>query len=922
VDDHLHTEISRLDRAAERDGPGCDGVGLVVTNLLNDLAALGMLLEQAANEQWWLDAYLVAAGINQIAEDYLHDSPYPLDDAASLLAGSGSRAGRLAGRVAAASALAARRIAARSEGFRRTLEWQQHVAVLVDDLADVVIAGERETTPALANRCRQLSLAIPSLPLAVRQAVLRLPACFRDFDQRPEDLACQVERFIERWADRNRPLLVTGVRTSGSYLAPLVAAALRARGRGDARVLTLRPGRALLEEECALVRRIARGGQVLMTDDPPVTGSSLAAACAQVERLGVDRASVVLLLTLQGESPDPPPALAAYRAVVLADGEWSVHSRLEPDPVRIDLQMLMDGDLEIEAVETLRLPGAAKHRGHRRALFRVRGHDAIDGRARELAVLVSGVGLGYFGAQHLGVARSLHAFAPRVLGLRDGLLYRAWLPAERRMAADCDKLATSAAAYVATRQRTLGVARDTTVAMVGQRPVWEVGGLLLGAGFARAAPVARVALVDRAVRRLLRVTEPSVVDGSMTPEHWFAPAGNGMPAVKVGLSDRTYWSLGLACCDATFDLAGVGAFASDGTLAQRVRTAWLRETGNEVDSERWVLYELAHLWGRLRADPAQEAMVRHASARAVQRYFAGAFLTDIDGVATGGLCALDIDGVLETEQLGFPTLTRASATALRALIAHGYLPVPVTGRGLEEVRERCRAYRLVAGVAEYGSALCLEGGERIVTLVGTDGHAALRRVRAALQERDGVRLDPAHVHAVRAYRMGIDGRRRPLGAAEVSQCLQAVGVAGAIEVIQGESQTDLVASGINKGTGLRALVDALARNGGSGRPEIALAVGDTAADAPMLALARAAFVPAHAAPEAMVASVKRVRRPYQAGLALAVAELLGHRPGACERCRVAQQTTGRELLLDLLSVPEDGLRGLVLGTIKLGAKLR
>jgi hypothetical protein len=78
----------------------------------------------------------------------------------------------------------------------------------------------------------------------VRQGVLRLPACFRDFDQWPEDLARQVERLIERWADRNRPLLVTGVRTSGSYLAPLVAAALRARGRGDAHVLTLRPAGA------------------------------------------------------------------------------------------------------------------------------------------------------------------------------------------------------------------------------------------------------------------------------------------------------------------------------------------------------------------------------------------------------------------------------------------------------------------------------------------------------------------------------------------------------------------------------------------------------------------------------------------------------------------------------------------------------
>jgi len=909
-------------RASSASDVGSAGVGLVVTNLLNELAALGTLLEQAAREQWWLDAYLVAAGLNQIAEDYLHDSAYPLDDAVSLLAGSGSRTGRLAGRAAGASALAARRIAARTDGFQRTLGWQRQAAILVDDLADVVIARDGQGTPALAHRCARLSREIPSLPLAVRQRVLRLPACFYDFDERPEDLARLVERFIERSTDRDRPLLVTGVRTSGSYLAPLIAAALRARGCGDARVLTVRPGRALLEEECALVRGIARGGQVLMTDDPPVTGSSLAAACAQVERLGVARTSIVLLLALQGTSAKPPPALADYGAVVLADGEWSVHSRLEPEAARSELQVLLDGELEIKAIETLRLPGAAKQRGHRRALFRVRGHDDVDGTARELAVLVSGVGLGYLGAQHLGVARTLHSFAPRVLGLRDGLLYRAWLPAERRMAADSDKLATGAAAYVATRQRALRVARDTTVAMFGQRPVWEVGGLLLGAGFARAAPVARVALVDRAVRRLLRVTEPSVVDGSMTPEHWFVPAGNGMPAVKVGLSDRTYWSLGLACCDATFDLAGVGAFASDGALPERVRTAWLQETGNEVDSERWLLYELAHLWGRLRADPAQEAMVRHASARAVQRYFAGAFLTDVDRVATGKLCALDIDGVLETEQLGFPTLTRASATALRALIAHEYLPVPVTGRGLEEVRDRCRAYGLVAGVAEYGSALCLDGGERTVTLVGTDGDAALRRVRAALQERDGVRLDPAFVHAVRAYRLGTDGRRRPLDVPEVTECLQAAGVAGAIEAIHGESQTDLVASGVNKGAGLLALVDALAADGGNRRPEIALAVGDTAADAPMLSLARSAFVPAHAAPEAMVARAKRVRRPYQAGLALAVAELLGHRPGGCARCRVGQQTTERGLLLDLLSVAEDGRRGLALRTIKLGARLR
>jgi hydroxymethylpyrimidine pyrophosphatase-like HAD family hydrolase len=898
------------------------GVGLVVTNLLNDLAALGTLLQDAAREQWWLDAYLVAAGLNQIAEDHLHDAPYPLDDAASLLARSGSPAGRLAGWAAGAGVRAARRIAARGEDVQRTRAWQRAVAALVDDLADVVISGGAEAPDALANRCAQLSLEVRSLPLAVQQAVVRLPACFHDFDQRPEDLELLVERFLARSANRGGPLLVVGVRTSGSYLAPLVAAALRARGRSDARVLTLRPGRALLDDERTLVRAARPGGQVLITDDPPVTGSSLAMACREIERLGVPRSSVHLLLALQGESAASPPSLDAYGAVTLATAEWSVRARLMPDAVRRDLQALLEGELEIEAVVPSRLPSAGKQRRHHRALFRVRGRDAIDGRTRELAVLASGVGLGYFGAEHLGVAQSLHAFAPRVLGLRDGVLYRVWLPAERRMPADGDALPESVAAYVVSRRRALRVPRDPTLAMVGQRPVWEIAALILGGGFGRAASMARVTLVNRAVRRLLRVAEPSVVDGSMTPEHWFMPAVDRAPAVKVGLSDRTYWSLGLACCDAVFDLAGVGPFASNGALGQRVREAWLRETGDEIDPERWLLYELAHLWGRLRADPAQDALVRHGSARAAQRYFADPLLADVDGPATRGLCALDVDGVLESEHLGFPTLTRASVTALRALIAHGYMPVPVSGRGLEEVRDRCRAYGLVAGVAEYGSALVLDRGERIVTLVGAEGDAAARRVRDVLRRRDGVRLDPAYAHAVRAYRIAAGGQRRPLDANEVTECVQAAGVGGAIRAIRGDNQTDLVVSGVDKGTGLRALVDALADSGGDGRPEIALAVGDTAADAPMLALARSAFVPAHASPEAMVVGARRVRRPYQAGLALAVGQLLGHRPGGCACCRLPPETTERQLMLDLLSVAEDGRRGLALRAMKLGATLR
>ena len=888
--------------------------GLVVTNLLNDLATLASLLAEAAGQDAWLDAYLVAAGINQIAEDYLQGSPYPLDEAAALLGKTGSRYARLAGRAAAAGGWVARRLAARTAGLRRTLAWQRHVAGLVDDLADAAIVGA-VPHPALRRRCAEVADQVESLPAGLRGTIVRLPASFHDFDQRPEDLARLVARFIERWPERARPLAVVGVRTSGSYLAPLIAAMLRARGYRQAAALTLRPGRALLTHERALVRGVARGdGRVLVTDDPPVTGASLARAAAQLEGVGVPPAAVVLLLALESESGRLPPPLAGYASVVIGPQEWNVHARLTPETVARELAALLGDEFEVEAVDPL--PVTGRRRGHRRALFRLRGYDAGEGAARELDVLVSGVGVGYLGAHGLEVARRLSAFSPRVLGLRDGLLYREWLPAERCMAApgsDGDVLAAGAAAYVAARRRALDGTRDASLAMRGQRAVWETAGLILAGGFFRLAPVARVTLVDRAARRLLRVADPSVIDGSMTPEDWFAPIEADRPPVKVGLSDRSYWRLGLACFDARFDLAGVGAFAPDGALAERVRKAWWRQTGEEVDSERWLLYELAHLWGRRQARPEQEAEVRQASARAVQRYFAGAFLADVKRTATGALCALDIDGVLETDHLGFPSPTRASATALRALIAHGYRPVPVTGRGLEEVRDRCRSYGLAGGVAEYGSVICLDGGERAVALVGPDGAAALRRLRGALQARDGVGLDPAYAHAVRAYRVDPEGRRRPLRRAEVTACLEAAAATDVVRAIPGDSQTDFVAVEVDKGVGLRALAAELA---GDTR-QIALAVGDTAADAPMLALARAAFVPAHAAPEARATGARRTARPYQAGLALAVAELLGHRPGGCELCRVAGMTPPRKLLLELLSIPESGRCGLVLGILRL-----
>ena len=107
-------------------------------------------------------------------------------------------------------------------------------------------------------------------------------------------------------------------------------------------------------------------------------------------------------------------------------------------------------------------------------------------------------------------------------------------------------------------------------------------------------------------------------------------------------------------------------------------------------------------------------------ARFDQRYLARKLLGDISGDADGPLCAIDVDGVLETRLWTAPVIGPDGALALRALARHGYRAVLVTGRSVEELRERCSAYRLAGGAAEYGAAV----------LTGNDLHTLLAPVDA------------------------------------------------------------------------------------------------------------------------------------------------------------------------------------------------
>jgi hydroxymethylpyrimidine pyrophosphatase-like HAD family hydrolase len=353
-----------------------------------------------------------------------------------------------------------------------------------------------------------------------------------------------------------------------------------------------------------------------------------------------------------------------------------------------------------------------------------------------------------------------------------------------------------------------------------------------------------------------------------------------------------------------------------------LRSKYTQLVGESIGEERWFLYELAQLWGLGRTRPELALQLQRRSARCLQRYMARVFLADLRPAADGPLCALDLDGVLETEALGFLGTTASGAMALRALIAHGYRPILASGRSADEVADRCRSYGLAGGVAEYGAVVYTTAPDRADVLLSDADRSLLARLRAVLATRDNVHIDDAYQHVVRAFCVDVRGRRGPLDPQTAAAALASLGDSAPVRPVAGEAQTDFVPAGIDKGRAVRELAVRLGRPESGSGSVLALAVGDTASDLPMLREATQAFAPANAQAALRREGVEVLPASCQAGLALAVERLLGHEPGACPGCRAPQLSAEAELLIAVISAGERGRIDLVRRFLRLRRRVR
>jgi hydroxymethylpyrimidine pyrophosphatase-like HAD family hydrolase len=895
------------------------------------------LLAEPSHDGAAFNAFLSAAAVTQVLDEHLQRDVSVVDRIARRSAAFGAL-GRAAARVAVPLGAAAFKLRASSPAHRRWTRARTACAGLAGALADRVVAEGEHGAAAGACIPRPSGAAVQALRRLARsplsREMRRLPASFALFDQQPEDLRRLAERFAAQEPDRDRPLLVVGLRTSGSYLAPLCAAFLGALGYERATWITLRPGQRLTRRERRIIATLARSeGIAVIVDDPPRTGAQVLATAEQLHALGIPAERVVPLLALFPGNGLLEERLQPYPAVLLPWHEWRICERLEPAELQRTLQKVLEGSVAIEAVSV-----TAPARGHVSAMIDAtldRGND----RPLPLRIHAEGVGMGYFADHTLAVARRLRILVPTVYGTQGGLMFREWLAEDSRLTEQFarergEEVVAAISGYLAARRRRLPLAEDLSLRLPGEA-VWEELAVMLartfgapGAGYLAARPLARLTC-----RRLLGVRAPALIDGDMRIARWFIEGSR--PAARLvktaawrgRYSERKLhsgdWAVDLAAAAAELEREGLSQ------LAERLREDVARETGSRVSEERWLLYRLLdHLIryesclrrAASESDGAgafeQALELERLMARIYRQYAGECFFADLSPARDGPLCAIDIDGVLEQRWLAFPVIPPVGALAVRALNRHEMRAVLATGRSLQEVRERCAAYRLAGGVAEYGAAIYDHASGRERSLLTDSEGEQLAAIRPRLAAEPGVCLDPDHRYAVRAHAIDARGRRSGLS----DDLIDAATASGAIRAVRGELQTDFVPARIDKGHGLRALAAELGAGHG-GSFAVALAVGDSDADLPMFAVAEHAFAPANAT-AAAAAAARQVRQPNAQGLLAAVAETLGHAPQRCAWCRPARSRSPEAaLLLDWLGALNGGRASKATALLRVSAAL-
>jgi|SoiMetStandDraft_2_1073263.scaffolds.fasta_scaffold00522_4 hydroxymethylpyrimidine pyrophosphatase-like HAD family hydrolase len=832
-------------------------------------------------------------------------------------------------------------ISNRPWSWRRAARWREHWFSSLNDLLSLVVQPQNTDSRCLVESGRTLTMLLEStLPVDLQAKPLNPPSPFNHLDLTPTDVLRLGERLVRRFPDRTQPLLLLGLRTSGSYFVPLLRALLETKGYRRVTFLTVNPTKGVAAWEHKKLKRFAADGYcALITDDPPHTCSTLLRAIGIAFRAGFARHSVKLLAPTHPAYPSWFKTLPDDTVITLPPEQWHKQELLSPETVKPRLaeyfrsqnliSVSVSGAKEFNS--GLRCTASDERFVRLKRIFEVQ-LQTPQGEIQTRYVLAKSVGWGWLSYRAFLIGKRLRGHVPPILGLRDGILYMEWIPqAATSPAGKRHEIIDAAASYVAARVRHLpqktGAGMDLKQHNNGVR--------LLEKALSRAYGRFPTDILMRSpLGARIRQTQcpcPTLIDGNMHRSEWIS-GPNG--SLKVDYEHHGMGKNALNVTDPAYDLADAIlnlALSSDeeSDLIQK----YIDESGDVTVNQRLFMNKLlAGLWAM------SEAQARLISARGrdaqlghhLRFISAWNFLTVHTARHFGSLChsgadlrwrspliALDVDGVLDRRLFGFPCTTVAGMKALSLLSKHEFSVVLNTARSAAEVRDYCKAYSLAGGIAEHGSYLWDAVHQRERVLIGTEAQHQLAELRRSLQRMPGVFLDERHLYSIRAFTyqdrpqgfmhslVGAarassvgNGALAPIASTMMQQLLAELRL-DQLEFHHTLIDTTIVAKDLDKGTGLTALRDWVL-----GPNLETIAIGDTEHDLAMFRVASRSFAPSNIGcrSQAQLFGCRVTRHPYQQGLLEIVRKIIHPDNSHCERCsdRGRSAHRGDDLILSAL----------------------
>jgi hydroxymethylpyrimidine pyrophosphatase-like HAD family hydrolase len=814
---------------------------------------------------------------------------------------------------------------------RKVRRWRERWRGALDEFLSAIVRFDAGEAVCFAESGRKLLMRLESpLPSELQGEIVGAPTAFNRLDLTEKDILALGKAFVRRFPERTQSIVVVGLRTSGSYFAPLVSALLQVEGYKDVVWLTTDPNKgASRQERSELARFAKRGYSALIVDDPPYTCRTVLTALGTVSRAGFLSNRIRVLAATHPAKRTWFRWLPEDCVVTLLPEEWHKRQLLKEEAAELRLAEYFRGQnftsvsiTRSHAADAFNASLQSMARDERSVrLKRVFELQLVAGQGNKQTkyVLAKSVGWGWLGYHAFLAGCRLKGHVPPILGLRDGILYLEWIP-QRANEQDGDgrriELIRASASYAAARKRQLKLGSDTPSGVDLKR--YNNGLRLLGTALSRAyGPLLADRLMQARLGELLRrrpCPSHTLIDGNMQRHEWvFGAEGplktdfehHGMGKAAPNLTDPAY-----DLADTILNLA-----LSPGEERDLI-TRYIAESGDSAVAQRLFMHKLlAGLWAMNEVQDQLPGSARGSDMqRECHRRFMNAwnFLTVHAARHCGSLChsridrrwraplvLLDIDGVLDRRIFGFPCTTVAGMKALSLLSAHDVSVALNTARSAAEVKDYCAAYSLAGGVAEHGSYLWDAVHQRERILISAETARQLEELRRHLQRVPGIFLDERHRYSIRAFTyrdkpLGLlqsllnaarlssigDGAMAPISTQVIHALLADLGL-DRLTFHHTLIDTAILAKEADKGSGLLALRDWVLDEDAE-----TIAVGDGESDLSMFRVATRSFAPANIAcrRQAQLLGCHIVSRHDQGGLLQVARKIVHCDGGRCGRC--------------------------------------